>query len=89
MNPRRDASLAPLATAVGHLERGEWQAAHPIVQDDDSDLGAWAHGIVHLQEGDVDNARYWFRRAHRAFSTSIDVRAEIAALAAAVAASRS
>ena len=75
-----------LADAVRYLERGDWQAAHPIVQDDDSDLGAWAHAIVHMQEGDMSNARYWFRRAHRSFPAEDSARAEIAALAAAVSA---
>ena len=73
-----------LADAVRYLERGDWQAAHPIVQDDESDLAAWAHAIVHMQEGDLANARYWFRRAHRAFPA--DIAAEIAALAAAISA---
>ena len=36
------------------MESGAWQAAHKIVQDDeDSRLFCWAHGIVHLMEGDV------------------------------------
>ena len=26
-------------------------------------LGCWAHGIVHMLEGDLGNARYWYRRA--------------------------
>ena len=73
-----------LRTALRHLQRGEWDKAHGIVQDDeDSPLACWAHGIVHLQEGDVDNARYWFSRAGRPFST--DVPAELEALAAAIA----
>jgi len=73
-----------LRTALHHLQQGEWDKAHGIVQDDeDSPLACWAHGIVHLQEGDVDNARYWFSRAGRPFST--DVPAELKALAAAVA----
>ena len=72
-----------LLTAVRHLQQEQWDKAHSIVQDDeDSPLACWAHGIVHLQEGDVDNARYWFSRAGRRFST--DVPAELKALATAV-----
>lgn len=67
-------------TAIRYLQQGQWQKAHDLVQDDESStLACWAHGIVHLQEGDVDNARYWFQRAKREFST--DVAAELAALA--------
>ena len=39
----------------------DWQAAHEIVQKDKSTLAAWLHGIVHTIEGDLDNARYWYR----------------------------
>lgn len=68
-----------LARALAHLERGEWQAAHEIVQEDEeSALACWAHGIVHLMEGDAANARYWYRKAKRPFDE--DVTAEIAAL---------
>ena len=69
-------------TAIRHLQHGDWQKAHPIVQNDDSDLGSWAHGIVHMLEGDVGNARYWFRRAGRPFPKDRDPRAEIDALVA-------
>lgn len=72
-----------IAKAVRHLEQGEWKQAHELVQDDESPNACWAHGIVHLQEGDIENARYWFAQARRRFST--DVSAELAALAAAVA----
>ena len=49
-----------LRQALGHLEQGDWQAAHEIVQqDEESPLACWAHGIVHLIEGDVPNARFF------------------------------
>ena len=73
-----------LAQAVLHLERGEWQPAHALVQRDASTLGCWAHGIVHLVEGDVENARYWYRRAHRPLPHVDTAIAEIAALKASV-----
>ena len=37
----------------------------------------WLHGIVHVLEGDLDNARYWYKRAKRTFSP--DARSELAA----------
>jgi hypothetical protein len=70
-------SSAPLARAMAHLEKREWQAAHEIVQDDESVLAAWLHGIVHTLEGDLDNARYWYRRARREFRGAEAVEAEI------------
>ena len=72
-----------LAEALAHLERGDWQAAHAIVQrDEDSPLACWAHGIVHLMEGDVANARYWYREAGRAFPDAPSAAAEISELRA-------
>ena len=74
-----------LRQALALLQAGDWQAAHLIVQDDEeSRLAGWAHGIVHLMEGDVPNARYWYRRAGRALRDSVVVQDEVAALSAAL-----
>ena len=76
-------SRGQLQRALEHLQEKDWQAAHAIVQqDEDSPLACWAHGIVHLMEGDLPNARYWYRQAQRAFPAQPDAPAEIAALAA-------
>ena len=70
-----------LRSAVELLERGDWQAAHKIVQEDEeSPLSCWAHGIVHVMEGDLPNARYWYGQAKRAFPAKFSVPDEIAAL---------
>ena len=69
----------PLARAVELLAAGKWQPAHEIVQKEKSALAAWLHGIVHTLEGDLDNARYWYRRAQRKFPGPEAVRKEIAA----------
>ena len=70
-----------LRNAVQLLQNGDWRAAHEIVQDDeDSRLSCWAHAIVHVMEGDLPNARYWYRKAGRAFSA--DAAGEVAALRA-------
>jgi hypothetical protein len=49
--------VSGLARAVALLEAGDWQQAHTIVQQDDSSLAAWLHGIVHTLEGDLDTSR--------------------------------
>ena len=70
-----------LRQAVALLAAGDWQGAHAIVQEDEeSRLSCWAHGIVHLMEGDVANARYWYRVAGRVLHDNFSVEAEIAAL---------
>ncbi len=41
-----------------------WDAAHEIVQGYDQDAtAAWIHAVLHKIEGDLDNSRYWYRRA--------------------------
>ena len=73
-----------LGKAIDLLAAGDWQAAHTIVQQQKSTLGSWLHGIVHILEGDLDNARGWYRRAERAFPDPAAVQAEIAAARKAV-----
>jgi Flp pilus assembly protein TadD len=76
-NPARPANA--LAKAVGHLARGAWQRAHELVQQEESPYAAWLHGIAHTLEGDLENARYWYRRAGRSFAGKDAVQEEIAA----------
>jgi hypothetical protein len=77
-------SSTPIMKVVRHLEAGEWESAHALAQKDSSQFGCWAHGIVHLIEGDLENAKYWYRRAHRPLPHGNTVAAEIAALKAMV-----
>lgn len=67
-----------LARALDLLAAGSWSEAHEIVQKVESPLAAWLHGIVHTLEGDLDNARYWYRRAKRAFPGPEGVEHEVA-----------
>ena len=62
----------------------ELLAAHEIVQKDKSTLSSWIHGIVHIVEGDLDNARGWYKRAEREFPGMEAAPAEIAAARRAV-----
>ncbi len=73
-----------IETAIKLLAAGDWQGAHKIAQEDASPLGHWAHGIVHMQEGDLENARYWYRKAKRAFPGAGSIEAEIEAIRKAV-----
>lgn len=72
---------ADLARALGLLRKGDWEAAHKIVQEDEeSPLACWAHGIVHLMEGDTSNARYWYRAAKRELPRQPSIPDEIESL---------
>lgn len=55
---------APLQ-ALWWAAKGDWNRAHKIVQDDDGKDAAWVHAYLHRVEGDLPNARYWYRLATR------------------------
>ena len=55
--------LPPLLQALWHERRGDWTHAHEITQDIDSDDASWLHAYLHRREGDLSNARYWYRHA--------------------------
>jgi hypothetical protein len=62
-------NLAPLLVALWHDARGDWDEAHRLAQDVDTQDGAWVHAYLHRREGDLGNARYWYRRAGRPEAT--------------------
>lgn len=64
------AELAPPLVALwtearGDWQAGDWDAAHQIVQGESGGDAAWVHAYLHRREGDLSNARYWYRRAER------------------------
>ena len=68
---------ARLLEAVEMALGGDWQAAHGIVQDEDDARAAWIHAVVHRMEGDLENARYWYRRCGRTLRESVPTDAEL------------
>ena len=61
-------SLSPPLLAMWHASRGDWDAAHRIVQAEKDEDAAWVHAFIHRRQGDLGNARYWYRRSGRAES---------------------
>jgi hypothetical protein len=59
------AGLAPPLEALWWAGKDDWDKAHGIVMKQDSREAAWVHAYLHRVEGDLDNAGYWYRRAHR------------------------
>jgi hypothetical protein len=55
----------PMLRAIWHGLRGDWHVAHELAQAQDDADGAWVHAWLHRIEGDLGNADYWYRRAHR------------------------
>jgi hypothetical protein len=56
-------SLAPPLAALWWAAKGDWDAAHKLVQDEDISDAAWVHAYLHRVEGDLGNAGYWYRQA--------------------------
>jgi hypothetical protein len=69
--------VRPLANALWHAARGDWEAAHVIVAGLDTRDAAWLHAHLHRVEGDTWNAGYWYRRAGREAGNG-DLRDELA-----------
>ena len=55
--------LSPLLRALWHDAKGDWDEAHRIAQDVSGADAAWVHAYLHRKEGDLSNARYWYRQA--------------------------
>ena len=72
-----DELLRAVELALG----GEWDAAHNLVQQYESDATAsWIHAVLHKIEGDLANSRYWYRRADRLDRVAEEPRAELVAI---------
>jgi hypothetical protein len=56
--------------ALWHAGRGDWDAAHKLVQQDEGEpKHDWVHAHLHRVEGDLSNAGYWYRRAKQPTET--------------------
>ena len=64
-DPQPPADLSEELQALWHAKADNWDEAHNIAQDIPSATGSWIHALLHLIEGDVGNAGYWFRKAGR------------------------
>jgi hypothetical protein len=66
--------LVPPLEALWHDARGDWGRAHRIVMDAKGRDAGWVHAYLHRKEGDLDNARYWYRAAkHPEYDGSLEV----------------
>lgn len=77
------AGLSPALTALWWAGKDDWNKAHELVMGEDGAECAWVHAYLHRVEGDLDNARYWYRQAQRPQAKG-EVAAEWAAIAAAL-----
>jgi hypothetical protein len=64
-NPRPPAGISSALTALWWAGKDQWTKAHEIAMAEEGADGAWVHAYLHRVEGDLDNARYWYRQAGR------------------------
>ena len=62
--------LAPALAALWWAGKDDWKKAHAIVMDESGKDCAWVHAYLHRVEGDLGNARYWYRLAQRPVATA-------------------
>jgi len=43
--------------------KGDWHAAHHLIDELEESKAYWVHAYLHRKEGDLSNANYWYRRA--------------------------
>jgi len=79
------AGLSVPLQALWWAGKDDWDKAHKLVMGDDSAESAWVHAYLHRVEGDLPNARYWYRQATREPATNA-LDAEWAAIAGELAA---
>jgi hypothetical protein len=63
----------------------DWEGAHAIAQDHEGDeIADWIHAVAHRMEGDLDNARYWYRRCQREPNDDLSTEGELRLIQAAL-----
>ena len=59
--------------ALWHTKADNWETAHNIAQEIHNTNGSWIHALLHLIEGDVGNAGYWFRQARKPVRSTSEI----------------
>lgn len=68
--------LSEEAKALWYTKKGDWHGAHEIAQDIHTPMGSWIHALLHLIEGDIGNAGYWYAKARKPAKRPTEIDAE-------------
>ena len=60
---RPPTGLSVALSALWWAGKNDWDKAHKIVMDEGGKDCAWVHAYLHRVEGDLENARYWYKQA--------------------------
>jgi len=67
--PVPPSDLSTALQALWQVGKGDWSASHAITQaQGDADVD-WVHAYLHREEGDLNNAGHWYRRAGKPVAT--------------------
>ena len=61
--------LSGIHLAIWYAIKDNWDMAHNIVQDINSETAFWIHAYLHRVEGDIVNADYWYNLAKKKSSS--------------------
>ncbi len=51
--------------ALWYDYQDDWNRSHKLIDSESDKDCAWVHAYLHRKEGDLSNARYWYRRSGR------------------------
>lgn len=74
--PEPPAGLSDEVRALWLARANRWDEAHDVAQEIHTPDGSWIHALLHLIEGDIGNAGYWFARAGRPSVRASEIDAE-------------
>jgi len=72
--------MTSLLQIVALMREGRWDEAHNLVQREDSTSAAWLHALLHVQEGGLENAEYWYGKSGHDFRRRGSLSEELDAL---------
>lgn len=55
--------LSIYLSALWHDAKGNWDAAHKLIDSLEDKTACWVHAYLHRKEGDQWNANYWYKKA--------------------------
>jgi hypothetical protein len=76
--PYPPSTISPALRALWFDRNGDWNRAHEEIQHEPDSESAVVHAYLHRKEGDLWNARYWYKNAkRREFSGPLELEWEV------------
>lgn len=62
-NPQQIKNYPLALQALWYDYQDDWHRSHKTIDHASDRDSAWVHAYLHRKEGDLSNARYWYRRS--------------------------